>query len=514
MKNLNRFFAVIILFVLYHNNSFSQTASVSWGKEITNEAEPGNILSPATVRMSYQVIGHEGSEIFVIATKLEIFTFKKEYFFEKYSTSTTDLLLHKKLEFVDPGLKEKTVNFINAELVNGKIIAFADISDKKLKKKWVFAQEINRDGTFAASSIKLDEIDYFTNPSEFLITFSKDKSKVLCCRTGSLNLELPSKACVFKVFDANFKELWANTYDLKHKSQDTQIRNTLVDDAGNAHMLIRTRDSYHEKYIEYKLVSFYSDIKKFKEYTLGAPNKYLSAINTDFDKEGNIVCVGLYANVETTNYAKDDRLNGAFYIKIDRNTKEINKNEYTALNINTIKQLDFGIKNAPIYQFASPNIVFDKEGNITLCTDQYYYSSSLGMSSNYNIIAVKLNTEGKIIWEKYISKAQKETLIDVHISYAYIYFNNNIYFIFNDHPSNLNQVTSQKVSVINKFDKSILVLVQLNDKGELKKEIITKSDDKYLQPVIDKPTFQIGSNEFMIFVEKGNKYKFGKMVLK
>jgi hypothetical protein len=505
---------IIIAILIITSAGLKAQTVIKWSKEMKNDANHGSVATNATAILSYDIIGNDKDEIFVISTKKGLS--KDEYFFQKYSKANLDLIVSKQLDFTNPVSSE--VQFIKAVYMKGKIFVFTQAHNKKAKTKWAYAQEISQTGELRpVSEIYKNENQKYSEDVFFDIRISDDSEKLLCYKKEYHMTESPTQPCSFKVFDNNLKELWEATYEVQYKNYDASIQNAWIDNTGNAHMLIKTRDSYKEKTAGYRTISYFMDTKQFKEFNMEIENKSLRAVNCFIDKENNLICSGFYCDAEKTNSTKGDKLDGAFYIKVDAKTKEISNKEFNVLNKNTIAQLDIGKLNSPSYQFGKLNIIGNEaDRSITLFAEQSYISNSPGLSYstffNYNILVVEINPEGKIIWEKIIPKAQKTISRETYSSYSFTHSNNRLYFIYNDNTSNITEMDVKKISLMDALDKSSAVLVQLDGKGEMQKEELFNTGKAGLI-FVSAATKQISPSEVIIYAENQNVYKFGNIVL-
>ena len=512
------FILALSIFLSTHSNVDAQSTAITWGTAMKNETEEATLFTNSTASMKYDILGRKENEIYVLATKVSVLYRSNEYFFEKYSKDKLELLLRKPLLLNDPTMKD--VQMAHVGFVNGKVIAFISGTIKKTKNKVLFAKEIAADGAFGAASYTLDELgnEKAHKEDEFMVALSSDNQKILTYRMGNSQDDKP-KEFIVKVYDPSFKELSKSSYIFSHQNEYTSIVKGWVGKSGNAHILIKTNKGDPKKFLEYRLISYFLDTKKGAEHLLGAPGKYIGGINGTLDSLDNLIFGGFYSDVAKTGSADGDKLTGAFYTRVDRTSKEIVKNEFNPLSSATIKQLNFGKLNAPIFQFNQLNLYLENNGNLFVFADQGYAFAPKSLSYatvfDNNILLVKFNKEGKMILEKPIEKAQKSVNNSTYSGYGYFYCNQKISFLFMDHPSNVNAF-SKKIEMMDDLKKANLVYVSIEAQGELKKEVVKSFSlgELFYRPNKEKPEFQLGPNELLLYTEKGNQYKFGKLVLK
>ena len=135
---------------------------------------------------------------------------------------------------------------------------------------------------------------------------------------------------------------------------------------------------------------------------------------------------------------------------------------------------------------------------------------------NYNdIMVINIRPNGTIQWAKRIPKRQRSKNDGgKYSSYALSIAKGKMFFVFNDNPKNLHkQSNDPKIYNYTKGKESVVVLVTLDGKGEMKKEPLFQVRDT---KTTTKPKVceQISRNQMIIYSERNKKVNFARLTFK
>ena len=169
-----------------------------------------------------------------------------------------------------------------------------------------------------------------------------------------------------------------------------------------------------------------------------------------------------------------------------------------------------------------------KDGGAFLIAEKYYIrvhtsTNSKGVTTTYytyhydDIIAVSISAKGEIDWVKRIAKKSGDRT-GYYLSYA-LNFNretNNLNFIFNDNPKNIEQINDdpRKVKSVGNVKKSIATLVSINEEGNIRRTAMFSAKDLDKIILLPKINYRVSDTELITFGIKGKAYKFGKITFK
>jgi len=297
----------------------------------------------------------------------------------------------------------------------------------------------------------------------------------------------------------------------------------------------------------------YNQDNEYTEYLLNLKDKFITDMQFEISRNGNIICAGFYSDFSTTS------VKGTFYLLIDSKTGEIEREYYEEFDpkflADFMSQKRAG-KGTELTRYNLNQLEIRRDGGVVLVAEQffareqrdpydyrygypygnpyYYYPSRYYYSLwrypyrfygypfmnddsevqyNYNdIIVINLDPDGAIQWAKRIPKRQRSKNDGgQHSSYAMSVSQGKMFFIFNDNPKNLEKQSSdQRIHNFTKGKESVVVLVSLDGNGEVKKEPLFRVKDTR---TITKPKVceQISRDQMIIYSEKNKKATFARL---
>ncbi|MCP4521332.1 MAG: hypothetical protein GY827_06530 [Cytophagales bacterium] len=444
------------------------------------------------------------------------------------------------------GKRRKTYEF-STELDN-KIYIFSSFKNKKLKKKFLFAQSVNKTTLQVNNDTKkIAEIDYsskkwYSSSGVFLPYLSADSSKLLVQYALPYKKREPQKFGI-SVFDKSLKKLWSK--DIKFPYGELfSVSSYKVDNEGNVHVLgivydeVRKSIRGGEANYRYEILSYYNNGKQQKKYPVKLEGKFLNAMQIAVGGANqNIVCAGFYSN------KAGNGVEGTFLVKINKNSKQIVAKKFKKFDLDFItqnmterqkkkakKKASKG-KGVELYQYYLDDLIVKPDGSVYLIGEQYYTRVVTHTTTDANgnmrtstttyyyfndIIVVNFGVSGDVVWTEKIVKRQKTTNDGgQYSSYAYCMEGNNIYFVFNDHVDNLILNDEGDYSYFNTSRKrSALVMVEVGNRGKKKKQVIFQGKKEYR--ILTKPSSatQVSKNELILLGQSGKKNQLTKLTFK
>lgn len=290
----------------------------------------------------------------------------------------------------------------------------------------------------------------------------------------------------FNLFDENLNVKFSKEVEMPYFENLMNILDYHVDSKGNIFMLIRVYDEYHlgsamdiMEHTRYELVKINGGSEMQKK-DLGMNGKFLVNALLSDDLDGNLVITGYYSNSPNIY----DGANGIFLYKFDSNeTKSYTPNiKFYEFSLDVFKSYetedakdDLEKSNKSNVKLYLDDVFFHPNGDILIVNEQYKSEANVnnvspGVVKNYylDIIAFKVNKEGKLVWTKKIPKYQKGGGKS-DLSYKYHYNNGNDYFIFIDNENNLDLTPDQAPKAHVCRQGGYLVAVKLDAQGKMKK---------------------------------------------
>ena len=376
---------------------------------------------------------------------------------------------------------EKTLN------LKDNLFSIYSSFDKKTKTRSVTARLIDDKNITVAnySAVLFESKDpkvIFLEPMKgtrynFVTSANKEYALFICFYENK-ERNPKTKEIGFCVFDKNLNVKLSKVVEMPPFSSD-QISSYHVDSKGNLFLFasnnIKKDDGTWERN-GYQLLKINADgtIEK-KEFS--SNGLFLNdAILTD-DLNGNLVSTGYYQKeskgvngiyVYRFGTAGDGKVDGSglklyeFNVDLFKSYESAQSQE----NIDNTGRLD-----AKLY---FDDIFFHPNGDIVITTEQYKSddtpnSVTLGAKNYYlDIITLKINKDGKLVWMKKIPKNQTGSGRS-DLSYKYHYNNGNDYFIFIDNEKKLNLTPNQAPATHVCRQGGYLVAVKIDAQGNTQK---------------------------------------------
>lgn len=407
------------------------------------------------------------------------------------------------------------------------------MDDKKTKVNTLYYRSIDK-STLAPNSERQEvcQITYEKkrNDGNFNFIFSEDHTKLMLFYNLPYQKGEPEQFG-YKVYGKDMNLLWEKSVTLPYKDELFSIEKTRVDNSGNAYLLgVLYKDKATAKRkgkpnFDYHVLSYTNKGERENEYLVKLKNKFITDMQIGIGKTGDIICGGFYSAVGTYS------IKGTFYLKIDAKTKEIKNENYKEFEKDFLEEFmseKKAAKGKELYNYDLDKIILREDGGAVLIAEQYYVrevttcTTSNGVTScrttyyyYYNdIIVVNINPDGSIQWAKKIPKRQVSTNdFGFYSSYAVEVTKDKMYFIFNDHPKNLNS-TSDKIYNYNPRSKEALtVVVTVDGKGEVEKEALFNASEAgtIIRP---KVCDQVNPTEMLIFGQKKKIQRFARLTFK
>lgn len=478
----------------------------------------------------------------------------KNFYLEHYDK---DLNLNKSEEIVlGKGGDKKYLEF--AEQLKGEIYLFTSQFDGSVKSKVLSAVKIDRNTLKPdGNPVQVATYSYRNRSNDGFYDYhvSRDSTKMLIYydtpRRGNIGEKFG-----LTVLDYQLNPLWSKELELPFKDRLYEVERYKVDNQGNAYLLgivyrgqVRAKRQGRPNY-DYHLLAYNQD-DEYEEYLLNFKGKFITDMQFEISRTGEIVCAGLYSDQGTTS------VRGTFYLVIDAKTKEVKKEYYEQFDVNFLN--DFmserrADKGRELTRYNLNQLEIRRDGGVVLIAEQVYikefqdynnyypygsmyynprywsywrypyryyygipyYHEDVDVQYNYNdIIVININPNGSIQWAKRIPKRQRSKNDGGrYSSYAMSVSKGKMFFVFNDHPKNIDKKSSdQRIRNFTKGKESLVVMVTLNASGEMEKEPLFQVKDT---KTITKPKVceQISGDQMIIYSEKNRKATFAKLTFK
>ncbi len=516
-----------ILFFVWLGLQLSASAqplkfSVQWGQEF--EASRRSSLT--------DIIGYDGTGIYAIQARVGFS--KSDLTLEHYDTNYKPT--HSFDLEIKSGREKATINTIF--FLKGRLYMLYYAPDRSVKKNTLSLQEIDKKTlTPTGDARKIGEIDYTgkrqRNSGDFAYKFSRDSSKILIVYGLPFDDEAPERFGLH-VLNTELTTLWKKDITLPYADELFDITSYRVDNDGNAYMLGKV---YNEKRKEkkrglpnyrYEVIACRDGGANLQQYPISVDERFLTDMQIEIQDSQTIVCAGFYSEKGTVS------IRGTYFLKVDAASKQILAKNFKDFEIGFITQnmkrrdakraarQEKRGDDAELFEYDLDKLLIGKDGSAVLIAEQYFlrsvtqYQSINGMRTSttityyyYNdIIAVKMDASGEIVWSRKIPKTQL-TREDggFYSSYTFAIVKGNLCFIYNDNPDNMALEDDEKADNFNP-SKSVVVISSIDPKGNVtKKPIFTSKDVEVI--TVPKVCEQISNTEVVLFGKRKKTQQFG-----
>lgn len=440
---------------------------------------------------------------------------KKKFLIDKYTSKL------KKIESYE--LDTKMGNIICGGFIEGNKIGFIEYR-KNIKKHIVISYDAYLHTSNLESlmfeSKKVFEITPDNYPSFFEslsfmnfegnLTFSRSR-EFLVFNINSKDKNKGNNKII--VFDKNFNKVWEKEFKLLKRDRKPLFQNLKISDNGDVFVLLKvifkkTKNKETENYY-YEVLKITKDNKITKKLN---QQEHFVSLKLELSNENDIACLGFYSD------KKENRIKG--FCSFILNSKNLNsKNEvFTPLQFFKYRNKDRELKD----------IIFKKifhtgDGNIMIHAEEFYinefYTTNKQFVSEANfddIITLKVNKNGELIWAKNINKEQTSFNFDFsQVSYGAINIKGGQYLVLNSH-KNMRELSNSKITFRESFlwkttkNNSNLYLGKFDKDGNFTYKFLLQNKDEEVV-FITRYAKQVSDNEVILFGHKRKKTQFLKL---
>lgn len=456
-----------------------------------------------------------------------------------YSLSKLDPTLKlMKTTALTPVFNKEELSFDNLIFANGKLHLFASSINKKSGKKILYHQTVDKN-TFALNNDQkqIAEVAFqgYFKGGNIIVDKSNDNSKILVSAYPP-NDDSKPKTVEFMLYDQDMNLQWKNSVtfpknlapmatNLKYLTNKGAIVITpavLTTNLPGIDVTNKTQDGLQKVIVITK-----EGITG--EYDLDMGNLISKKLQFTMADNGNIVCAGLYSK-DPKNHDKAD---GICYFNIDPSTKKVIKTtkEFTSEFItkyltkkkaeDVTKKEDKG-KDVGIYKFDFAMLKIRKDGGAYYMAEQYdvdvdkvgqnVANSSAPQVATYyhrDILVANFNPNGEVEWMEFIPKLQRSFDTKDYSSYVPCLFNDDIYFLFNDHAENQNLWKTGKLKNFTSKDAGCITMVRLGKDARQERTVLDKTKAPlFIIPFYNK---QMNENELIFYSGKDDKNWFSSI---
>jgi hypothetical protein len=390
--------------------------------------------------------------------------------------------------------------------IHSKIYVIYSLIDQRERTSTVFAREIDKESRSLNPESKIlfqMKASERIRPGSITFACSADQSKIFALGSfsrDSVNHEMTS----FAVMDSSLALQWQQTIPLPYPAGLMKVQDVNVNYMGEAFVLV-TLKTQHQTMPSYDILMIGKNGNSIKRYPVQMKDGFLSSVRIEMLANRELLCAGFYS------IAGGSGAHGVFFKKIAIDSLRLGPEHVSEFDpqfiLHDLHRRDFDEVQsklekgdaAELNKFLLDRIVQQSDGSVLLVGEQrYQYSITPGNysgryarhlvsggsasldeqpSRNYlgDIVVVKLNAEGQILWGTKIHKSQDtDNSHRIFSSYKILTIGGRLRLLFNDDQRN---VAGFKIRNPKDFGgrKPIVVIVTVDENGEIIRELIYDS---------------------------------------
>lgn len=472
-----------------------------------------------------QMLGEDGAFVYTLRSEYSLFG-NHDPIIERYKLNDLSLDYTKVISLAGPQRNELSLDAIY--FMGGNILIFAHDYDREKDVNLLYAKILDEHSTLIKNWSLVAKIaaEKKSNPGSFYTGMSTDSNHILVVVNPPYDAYADEKFTL-ELLDKDLKSLWKKEIIPPYKDEFFALDNFIVAANDDVYMMatvskdksVMSRQERRSMPTYYHAVLMYEhETDYLKEYKVSLDPKFISDMRMTVNEKGDIICAGFYSNKSSASII------GAFYVKIDKVTKEITKQGTMDFRSDFLSQFMSERKvekGKELYDYILRHLVLRDDGGAILVAEQYYevmvqsydpttHAYTYTYYYYYNdIIVVSINPAGEISWAKKIPKYQvSRNDGGYYSSFTFAVSGDKMFFMFNDHSKNLKNTdeSSQKFRYMNNPKKSIAVLVSMDSNGNQSRQSMFSNND--LKIILRPKLFmQINERRMILYGEKGSTYK-------
>ncbi|MBT1700117.1 hypothetical protein KK083_24730 [Fulvivirgaceae bacterium PWU4] len=432
-------------------------------------------------------------------------------------------LVNKKVANFSVDGKESDYEF--TQEINGKIMVFSTVEEKKAKTVTFYAQELDKKNLSLTSPKKVVQLSFAKLKRDyeraiFKAEPSRDKSKLLISYS-LVNDENSILTFGYVLLDAGMKEMYTWDGSLDMSDGIYMFDQFRVSNKGEVYLLTRffdnkkdysknaslkktnilsaTRSMEYKANYDHRIVRFDSNGGS-KIIPVPAEKTFYNALDLGIGADGNLLLIGFYSD-------NDENLpSGAVCLKVNTKTNTVTETGKKDFGADFLMPSDISIKNVGLaagkdqflsYRFILSDIQFNKNGGYTLIGErnvaQQKRNGNVFYTVNHmdDLAVIDVNAAGAITGVYKVEKSQQAVDMEIfNASYFYTEYNGSKYFAF----ANMGKPN---------FKEN--VLVKITPDGKQTKEVMytTKDAEVTIRP---KDCVLYKGKKLIMYGNKNNRY--------
>lgn len=427
-----------------------------------------------------------------------------------------------------PDVEGKSTTLEQIFFLNDHFLLFTSFYDKKTSQNRAFATLLAKDGTTVKSMFEVDRIqnvDNKKNTGTFGFKLSPDSNFVMVFHNTPYRANDNARISL-KMFNPALNALWQKKFKLPYSDQDFELVTALVDNQESVYMVCKLNGrgilradeiNANRKYVMFQ---YNHQGRKLTEYEISVAEQWIHSARFELLNDTTLLVGGFYSGTGQGN------ISGAFSLSFNTRSGQLINHGFASLPREKIVEISYNddLIFGGIAAFELRKMLSRDDGGLVLVAEKTYVRTTTSYDpytgqrfTNYyyhndDILAVSLSANGDMEWTTILPKNQVSSIIDDSFSsIATNIFADNVYVLYNDHPSNIGMPRKPgEMRTLNNFAKSTPVVAVINRNGvPLFRPISPPSEGS---PIL-RPGFsrEYHVNRQIIYGLQSGKDKFGEI---
>ena len=533
MYLLKSLFCSLLIGAMILSCSWAQGVKIDWGENVDLETK---VL---------KIVGQTDYGLYALTTRRK--KFYLEYFVgESFSRKFTTELAFK----VEDGIESELAELFFLE---GNLLLFTSTFDKSNKIYKIFGYQLSNEGKITSERVEILEAGFEKKrrAGEIGFRISQDLSKLLVYHSAPHKKTSKSWQINMKILSSNLdliKNLQTE-FPLQSEKDNIEISNFLIKDDAAVYVAARQQAWEKKMYRTKNLwIRQFEPSNGFEEKTISIDleDKSASSIALTIDPEGMLIGAGFYAERTSRGLMRYDGLVGTYFLKIDPIQGEVTTKilqpfgqEFAAT---VLKERQAGKGKLVPNAFLPQEIIPKADGGAVMVAEYFTrviteaeYGQTI-TNTHGPLAVIDFQPDGNINWVRSIPKRQVYTetyprialdfgnglFLDfdfwfsltkdqtVYHSYVTGVHGEYLYFLYNDHPKNIEIEHFRDTSPLNGYKRSVPVVIRMDGNGDMNKSILGGvKTDVVLRPRI---SLQDRYEEILIYGTRKKEEKFGRIL--
>ena len=426
---------------------------------------------------------------------------------------------------------------ISGGFLNGNTLGFIEYYKNRKEKKIEAYLYTSKKEKLEVSKRNIFEVTTDRYPSFFGSIFSASKmdkdfeGNMSFSKSGKYNVfnidssDKKNEHHSIKVFDENFNKLWEKEFELPYKDKRFKLQDVKVSDEGEVSVLGKVYPKKKKK--KKKGGNYHYELFKITKNNvvstkLSVDDHFVATLELDFTPEDKISCIGFYSN------KNEYRFKGVCSFIINPEDIKIENSKFSPFTEQFLTDKYGKSKEKELSNIRFKNVSYPEGGGMIITAEEFFitttyvhnqYGGYTRISYNFDdIITLKLNDEGDLLWARNINKAQTSGYFSNPLmSFGTAQYNNNEYLILNAHKK-MGELSGGRIKFRESFlwkatkKNTNLYIVKFDADGNfIYKTLLSNKEEE--APFNCRYIEQVSDNELILYGQRKRKRQFLKITI-